>query len=575
MEKKQQQQQDEKKGEPKKVKVLSTSSLQINEEDASRLVGSIIEKGISDSQGNNIITTPPSSFPKPTVLPFPVARHRSHGPHWHPLSSKGGDGGNDDDYSDNDVEDKEDKIFKEFEKVSAFANPVQKRKKKGLDFKKWKEVTQDNYCPLEKESDDVINQATGKKKNEKGSKNADKKISPADGVALASMEVETKPQLNNSRGLLNSATPMEIDTSNKVDTPGRNKDATIYDSNVVNELMPERDHITNDKNPDHNFGSLDAIRAAQNNLTKNMVSSSSSSTTTTEQESMPLDDEIDAENRARIMQMSPEEIAEAQAEIMEKINPTLLKVLQKRGREKVKKQDGLKSEVGNSNASMNQNVHSHQDAKRLHMEDKISHMSMSQPLENKLDDEKNRATTVTTASGSSWNAWSSRVEAVRKLRFSLAGDPVDIDWASVYDDISERDYLRTEGDPGAAGYTIKEAVALTRSVVPGQRSLALHLLSSVLDKALQYICKDRTIHLSKSENEVDWEAVWAFALGPEPELALSLRMCLDDNHNSVVLACAKVVQSVLSCDVNDNYINISERDVVIVFRVADAEPIPQ
>ncbi|MED6220988.1 hypothetical protein PIB30_050102 [Stylosanthes scabra] len=235
---KQQQQQNEKKGEPKKVKVLSTSSLQINEEDASRLVGSIIEKGISDSQGNNIITTPPSSFPKSTVLPFPVARHRSHGPHWHPLSSKGGDGGNDDDYSDNDVEDKEDKIFKEFEKVSAFANPVQKRKKQGLDFKKWKEVTQDNHCPLAKESDDVISQATGKKKHEKGSKNADKKTSPADGVALASMEVDTKPQLNNSRGLRNTATPMEIDTSNKVDTQGRNKDATIYDSNVVNELMP-------------------------------------------------------------------------------------------------------------------------------------------------------------------------------------------------------------------------------------------------------------------------------------------------------------------------------------------------
>lgn len=30
---------------------------------------------------------------------------------------------------------------------------------------------------------------------------------------------------------------------------------------------------------------------------------------------------------------------------------------------------------------------------------------------------------------------------------------------------SERDFLRTEGDPGALGYTIKEALALTRSVV--------------------------------------------------------------------------------------------------------------
>lgn len=55
----------------------------------------------------------------------------------------------------------------------------------------------------------------------------------------------------------------------------------------------------------------------------------------------------------------------------------------------------------------------------------------------------------------------------------------------------------------------------------------MHLLSSVLDKALHYICKDRTGYMTKNENKVDksvdWEAVWAFALGPEPELVLSLR----------------------------------------------------
>lgn len=35
------------------------------------------------------------------------------------------------------------------------------------------------------------------------------------------------------------------------------------------------------------------------------------------------------------------------------------------------------------------------------------------------------------------------------------------------DAVAERDYLRTEGDPGADGYTIKEALALARSVVSG------------------------------------------------------------------------------------------------------------
>lgn len=33
------------------------------------------------------------------------------------------------------------------------------------------------------------------------------------------------------------------------------------------------------------------------------------------------------------------------------------------------------------------------------------------------------------------------------------------------DSVAERDFLRTEGDPAAAGYTINETVALTRSMV--------------------------------------------------------------------------------------------------------------
>jgi hypothetical protein len=35
-------------------------------------------------------------------------------------------------------------------------------------------------------------------------------------------------------------------------------------------------------------------------------------------------------------------------------------------------------------------------------------------------------------------------------------------------------------------------------------------------------------------------------------------MTLDDNHESVVLACARAIQSILSCDMNENYFNISE-----------------
>lgn len=44
------------------------------------------------------------------------------------------------------------------------------------------------------------------------------------------------------------------------------------------------------------------------------------------------------------------------------------------------------------------------------------------------------------------------------------------------------------------------------------------------------------------------------------------RMSLDDNHNSVVLACAKVIQCILSCDVNENFFEISEvEDFIYLF----------
>lgn len=58
--------------------------------------------------------------------------------------------------------------------------------------------------------------------------------------------------------------------------------------------------------------------------------------------------------------------------------------------------------------------------------------------------------------------------------------------------------------------------------------MALNLLASVLDKAIHYIAQDQVgLDIAKvshsKDSSVDWEAVWAFALGPEPELVLSLR----------------------------------------------------
>ncbi|XVE85990.1 hypothetical protein DITRI_Ditri18aG0000100 [Diplodiscus trichospermus] len=286
---------------------------------------------------------------------------------------------------------------------------------------------------------------------------------------------------------------------------------------------------------------------------------------------MSLDSEIDAENRARLEKMSQEEIAQAQAEVIEKMNPALLQLLKKRSQEKLKKQKhsssdlasnielGIRRENQSNNAKNFPNIESNNSQKET-----TSSNATKSGLDNCLEQN------VDPLCGSLWNAWSQRVETVRELRFSLDGTVVENGF--VYrpetsgDNVAERDFLRTEGDPGAAGYTINEAVALTRSTVPGQRALALHLLASVLDKALYNIYLNPVgstlANNSEVDNVVDWQAVWAFALGPDPELILSLRMSLDDNHNSVVLASAKVIQCILSCDLNGNFFDFLEKTTI-------------
>ena len=61
-----------------KSKMLGATSIQIGEDDVSRLVGGIVEKGFSEVRQTRPL--PPPTGPRPTVLPFPLARHRSHGP---------------------------------------------------------------------------------------------------------------------------------------------------------------------------------------------------------------------------------------------------------------------------------------------------------------------------------------------------------------------------------------------------------------------------------------------------------------------------------------------------------------
>ncbi|KAL4319862.1 hypothetical protein GQ457_18G018630 [Hibiscus cannabinus] len=554
MEKKQEKQSGHK-SERKAASLKTIGSSSVNEDDASGLVGSIVEKGIV----SNDDISKPIQPPRLSVLPFPAARHRSHGPHWVPRS-------NNRDIVEEDDEDESE--FSNFDPISVFAKPVQRKEKKNLDLSRWKEATQSGDFSLRKgrEANKSDNRKTERQKMDGEALGAHADIASMD-VDVESHLIAHRPSAKTDKVLrselsASSITEMDLDALHQSHQQEYVKDANSENISRESGLMAIDDQIIAERmfhtdSAQAQFGRMEKIDTIVPKQFHNLGNKHGS---------ISLESEIDAENRARLENMSPAEIKLAQDELMQKMDPALLNLLKRRGQQKLKQKDStsnlaadgeqrIRHEYQSNNAINTQNIESNNPTVTT-----SSNITKSGPDSGMEQD-------VNPGSGNLWNAWSQRVEAVRDLRFSLDGTVVKNDFVQIPEmsgeNVVERDFLRTEGDPGAAGYTIKEAVALTRSTIPGQRALALHLLASVLDKALHYISLS-PVGSTLTENKivdgaVDWEAVWAFALGPEPELILSLRMSLDDNHNSVVLASAKVIQCILSCDINQNFFDLLKK----------------
>ncbi|XP_068647992.1 transcriptional elongation regulator MINIYO [Aristolochia californica] len=511
------------------------------------LVGMIVEKGFST--GKPLQSVGASTPPRPTVLPFPFARHRSHGPHWAPVGSQVGE--EDDDVEDNDVTD--------FVPIAAFANPVQRKKKKGMNFSKWREFVPSDSIPVRQEKKSSL--VTFESNERKGE------------CALSDIGEKVKTDKS-------SKSPKALSLTHH---------GSLVKSNV---LSNESGEITSmcsttgvsDSFSDKKQDQLDPLYVRDDCITHPIASPIK--VEESGQPNLPFMNDIDAENQSLLANMSPEEIAEAQTEIMEKMQPGLVEMLKKRGRNKLEKLKKAKPDVTTRElpCTKHDENHSHENVDagpprgsspwKENITTPNGHGSsnvvdMKNTEKKSLEANGNGSHATAGSDGSSWKEWTNRVEAIRTLRFSLDGTLVETDSTEMpitgnnVQNVAERDFLRTEGDPGGAGYTIKEAVALIRSLIPGQRAFALQLLASVLDKALcnlqqnSFGCKANNV--THAEESVDWQAVWAFALGPEPGLTLSLRMALDDNHINVVLASLKVIQCILSCNVNESYFNITEK----------------
>lgn len=139
-----------------------------------------------------------------------------------------------------------------------------------------------------------------------------------------------------------------------------------------------------------------------------------------EQGSTSIESEIDSENRARLEQMSADEIAEAQDEIMKKMNPDLIKILQKRGQKKMKKTSSINSSVIGSIGEVFDDI-----IKKESTSDNAHNIIITNTnnIQNGLENEDVQEIKSTT--NSLWDTWSTNVEAARDLRFTLDGDVIN------------------------------------------------------------------------------------------------------------------------------------------------------
>lgn len=311
------------------------------------------------------------------------------------------------------VEDKDDT---DFEPDAAFAHPIKRKQKKGLDFSKWRELVTEDYHP--------VNQKT--------------KMDPSlllaeSGEGMGVMEATEYVQgdINSSLPVLPDTNPFNDERVSKEPHPNSNvgpvkspDSMAIASGTGDSVLISDLEH--------HHLGSLPVQEFPKDDgfVTQNSVSNKFPDG---QRGSLSFMDDIDAENDARVQNMSREEIAQAQAEIMDKMSPGMVEMLKRRGLKKlVQKSDKSDLDTGHQCTSTPDATHLPQDSEpaRPFKGGTANNSSMAEAAstENTSNRPDNGGRESSTASdSSSWNLWTERVEKIRASRFSLDGSVVDGD----------------------------------------------------------------------------------------------------------------------------------------------------
>lgn len=315
----------------------------------------------------------------------------------------------------------------EIDSIAKFANPIQRKKKSSLEFGRWREVVQGNDHGAANKGEEEV-PSLAKTENLKCAGEA---INARDNMSCKPLSTDVlAPTLrkisHSSAGFVNNPAGNETNESgfafvrsmNNVETKGlehltddyqdvHDQWRHISESGEVNEGMPL--DVPDMAMRLHHLNSETVPSYESNIKGENALST--------------LESQIDAENSARIQRMSPEEIAEAQADITEKMGSTLVKALKRRGEEKLKKGSSK------ADASNNHELGNLQKESALDKNDSPCVENGVKSVKTTLKDAKNGLQNVSVQKfdlgSSAWNTWNERVEAVRSLRFSLEGNIVE------------------------------------------------------------------------------------------------------------------------------------------------------
>ncbi|KAL3692622.1 hypothetical protein R1sor_006273 [Riccia sorocarpa] len=559
--------------------------------DSRSLIGGIIEKGFSASRSYKV------SAPPPKVTPFPVARHRSEGPYWAPLSN-----------ASLDLRKGENAEEESGTALVEFAEPLSRRKdrtKKGTSqWRSTRKLTSSESgepAISDKRSTDIPSSAVNisgvSLVNESRQDQAQR--APLLEVAENSKTGSGSETLQSAIPLTSPYQPFATEEEKGVarsdpfqEPPSFSKSTDKTDVNRGDESILVKEVSSKQENRvlgNGLEGKIETVRKGGG------ISSGDIDA-----------EEIDKETRKTVFSMSADEVAEAQAELSERLRPGLLEMLRKRGLEKEKKRSVQgRRDVPDRVAEADRKNTTHEATKKLRTPSEISspenesrtssgHGNTDQSIitqhssviSNGFVAGREGAATLEPSGSTAQpkttptDFWTVRVEAVRSLRFDLEGGVLSFEPAVEKSEsvprspaegpsvsgqenvlsVVERDMLRTEGDPAGIGYTLKEAINLVRSTVPGQRAVALRIISAVLENALDglQLQQSKPASLADLKEVVDWQAIWAYAMGPEAELVLTLRLALDDGHSTVVTACARAIQALLSYSPNERFFDSLE-----------------